>query len=102
MQIGGFSVLVKDKDESPESLRAGIPVVSFSIGDAADFAYGASRDEDTCRLVRLESGDVLVFGGGSRMVYHAVRAVHAGTAPEELLQRTNLRPGRLNLTFRQR
>jgi alkylated DNA repair dioxygenase AlkB len=93
---------VQDKDESPESLRAGVPVVSFSIGDAADFAYGPSRDEDRCRVVRLESGDVLVFGGAARMVYHAVRAVHAGTAPPELVLRTNLRPGRLNLTFRQK
>lgn len=92
----------QDKDESPESLKAGIPVVSFSIGDAADFAYGPSRDEERCRVVRLESGDVLVFGGASRMLFHAVRAIHPDTAPAELLQRTNLRPGRLNITFRQR
>ena len=76
MQIGGFSVLVKDKDESPESLRAGIPVVSFSIGDAADFAYGASRDEDTCRLVRLESGDVVAIlsNGGFDGIYEKLPA----------------------------
>ncbi len=83
-------------------MRAGLPVVSFSIGDAADFAFGPSRDEGRCRVLRLESGDVLMFGGASRMIFHAVRAVHAGTAPAELLQRTNLRPGRLNLTFRQK
>mgnify|MGYP001045229585 CR=1 FL=1 len=94
-------ICVQDKDESPESLKAGIPVVSFSIGDATDFAYGSSRDESCCKVVRLKSGDALVFGGPSRMVYHAVRAVHGGTAPGELVQRTNLRPGRLNLTFRQ-
>lgn len=92
---------VQDKDESQERLRAGIPVVSFSIGDAADFVYGRNRDEEQCKVVRLESGDVLVFGGPSRMIYHAVRAVHLGSAPKELLQLVNLRPGRLNLTFRQ-
>lgn len=74
-------------------------MVSLSIGDAADFAYGPTRDEERCRVVRLESGDALVFGGPSRMLFHGVRAVHPGTAPPALLQAAGLRPGRLNLTF---
>lgn len=92
----------QDKDEGAESLRAGIPVVSFSLGDAADFVFGPSRDEARCRTLRLESGDALVFGGPARMLYHGVAKVHGGSAPAQLLARTNLRPGRLNLTFRQR
>lgn len=35
----------QDKDESSESLRKGIPVVSFSIGDTADFVLARSHDE---------------------------------------------------------
>lgn len=65
--------LKQDKDETPESLRAQLPVVSLSLGDAADFAYGSSPDADAAGSVRLESGDLLVFGGPGRMVFHAVR-----------------------------
>ena len=36
---GGRMGLHQDKDESQESLNAGLPVVSFSIGDSCDFAY---------------------------------------------------------------
>ena len=35
------------------------------------------------------------------MVFHGVSTIHRDTAPDELLRKTGLRPGRLNLTFRQ-
>ncbi|EFJ47865.1 hypothetical protein VOLCADRAFT_101962 [Volvox carteri f. nagariensis] len=91
----------QDKDEMPDSLRAGLPVVSLSLGDAADFLYGRTREAEQASSVRLESGDVLVFGGPGRMIFHSVSRVHPHTAPRELLAATGLRPGRLNLTFRQ-
>ncbi|KAG2487350.1 hypothetical protein HYH03_014064 [Edaphochlamys debaryana] len=91
----------QDKDEQPDSLKAGLPVVSFSIGDSADFLYGRTRDADQAECVRLESGDLLVFGGPSRMLFHAVPKIHPHTAPAELVRGCGLRPGRLNLTFRQ-
>ncbi|KAL6745666.1 alpha-ketoglutarate-dependent dioxygenase AlkB-like protein [Haematococcus lacustris] len=91
----------QDKDESSDSLRRGLPVVSMSLGDAADFLFGSTCEESTAQRVRLESGDVLVFGGPSRMVFHAVPNIYPGTAPPSLVQATGLRPGRLNLTFRQ-
>lgn len=93
--------LHQDKDESEQSLQQGLPVVSFSIGDSADFLYGDDRDMDKAKKVVLESGDVLIFGGKSRKIFHGVTAVHPTTAPNLLLKQTNLRPGRLNLTFRQ-
>ncbi|XP_027350067.1 uncharacterized protein LOC113861450 [Abrus precatorius] len=93
--------LHQDKDESAESLRLGLPVVSFSVGDSADFLYGDDRDAYKAQKVVLQSGDVLIFGGHSRNVFHGVTAIHRNTAPDLLLQQTNLRPGRLNLTFRQ-
>ncbi|XP_061352771.1 uncharacterized protein LOC133297621 [Gastrolobium bilobum] len=93
--------LHQDKDESVESLRQGLPVVSFSIGDSADFLYGDERDVDKAQKVVLESGDVLIFAGKSRNIFHGVTAIHSMTAPKLLLEETNLRPGRLNLTFRQ-
>ncbi|KAK7338224.1 hypothetical protein VNO77_18826 [Canavalia gladiata] len=93
--------LHQDKDETPQSLLQGLPVVSFSIGDSADFLYADHRDVLNAQKLLLQSGDVLIFGGQSRNVFHGVTAIHPTTAPTLLLQRTNLRPGRLNLTFRQ-
>jgi len=40
-----------------------LPVVSFSIGETAEFLYGDVRDEEKLSKVDLESGDVLIFGG---------------------------------------
>ncbi|KAG1654518.1 hypothetical protein FOA52_008550, partial [Chlamydomonas sp. UWO 241] len=91
----------QDKDETPESLRRQLPVVSLSIGDAADFIFGSTPNEAEAGRVRLESGDALVFGGPSRMVFHAVPTIHAGTVPRALVDACGLRPGRLNLTIRQ-
>ncbi|KDP40664.1 hypothetical protein JCGZ_24663 [Jatropha curcas] len=92
--------LHQDKDESEESLNKGLPVVSFSIGDAGEFLYSDNRDEKNAAKVLLESGDVLIFGGKSRHIFHGVHSVKQNTAPKSLLEATNLRPGRLNLTFR--
>ncbi|KAD4888603.1 hypothetical protein E3N88_20676 [Mikania micrantha] len=93
--------LHQDRDESPDSLRRGLPVVSISIGDSAGFVYGYTRDEDQLREVVLESGDVLIFGGKSRLVFHGVKTVFQDSAPPQLLQESMLRPGRLSLNFRQ-
>lgn len=90
----------QDKDESSDSLKRGIPVVSFSIGDSAEFCYGKERDLEKSEKVLLESGDILVFGGPARMIFHSVTSIIPKSAPKELIDRTNLRPGRLNLTFR--
>ncbi|KAG9455987.1 hypothetical protein H6P81_000495 [Aristolochia fimbriata] len=93
--------LHQDRDESPESIEKALPIVSFSIGDSADFEYSENRDVDSAASIVLESGDVIIFGGKSRLIFHGVPKIHSGTAPEQLLEETNLRPGRLNLTFRQ-
>ncbi|GMH26374.1 hypothetical protein Nepgr_028217 [Nepenthes gracilis] len=93
--------LHQDRDERAESLAKGLPVVSFSIGDAAEFLYSNRRAADMAEKVVLESGDVLVFGGHSRLVFHGVQSILPNSAPNFLLSETKLRPGRLNLTFRQ-
>jgi alkylated DNA repair protein (DNA oxidative demethylase) len=85
----------QDKDEGEESIRAGIPIVSVSIGDTARFVIGGlSRKEPTSAMM-LRSGDVLVMGGPSRLRFHGVTRILPGTAPE------GTGPGRFNLTFRQ-
>ncbi|XP_048140165.1 alpha-ketoglutarate-dependent dioxygenase AlkB-like isoform X2 [Rhodamnia argentea] len=92
--------LHQDRDESEESLRKGIPVVSFSIGDSAEFLYGDERDIKAEKVL-LESGDVLIFGGKSRHIFHGVPSILQDSAPKALLEESRLRTGRLNLTFRE-
>lgn len=92
---------MQDKDESLESLNRGLPVVSLSIGESAEFLYNDHRDTESAKKIMLESGDILIFGGESRHIFHGVTAIKSGTAPMTLLEETNMRPGRLNLTFRE-
>ncbi|KAL5996813.1 hypothetical protein ACLOJK_007733 [Asimina triloba] len=91
--------LHQDKDDSIESLRAGLPVVSFSIGDSAEFLYGDERDVEKAKKVTLKTGDVLIFGGESRHVFHGVPSISPGSAPKPIIDETGLRPGHLNLTL---
>jgi len=84
----------QDKDESVSSLQARAPVISLSVGDSADFTYGSL---DNPKTVQLRSGDLLVFGGPARMVYHGITKTYGNTMPRGL----KMRNGRLNLTFRQ-
>ncbi|KAK1563048.1 hypothetical protein Q3G72_021453 [Acer saccharum] len=93
--------LHQDCDETEYSLRKGLPVVSFSVGDSAEFLYSDERDAENAEKIVLESGDVLIFGGESRLVFHGVSRIIPNSAPVILLERTCLRPGRLNLTFRE-
>jgi DNA alkylation damage repair protein AlkB len=88
--------LHQDKDESPASISAGLPVVSISLGDTARFLFGGLRRRDPVETIPLASGDAFVFGGTSRLRYHGVSRITAGTAPEALGIE-----GRFNLTFRQ-
>jgi DNA alkylation damage repair protein AlkB len=87
--------LHQDKDESPESIAQGLPVVSFSIGDTARFLFGGLRRRDPVEKMVLESGDAFVFGGPARLRYHGVTRILPGTAPSGLPFDV-----RLNLTFR--
>lgn len=86
----------QDKDESPQSIAEGAPVVSLSLGDTARFLFGGLKRRDTMQPLLLESGDAFVFGGPARLRYHGVTRIVAGSAPPELHL-----DGRFNLTFRQ-
>ena len=74
------------------------PVVTISLGDTCVFRLASveRRSAPFCD-VELRSGDLLVFGGPSRRIYHGVPKVVAGTAPEGL----GLPPGRLSITLRE-
>jgi alkylated DNA repair protein (DNA oxidative demethylase) len=85
----------QDKDERPETIAAGTPIVSVSLGDDARFVIGGLSRREPTQPIILRSGDVLVMGGPSRLRYHGVTRILSGTAPE------GTGPGRYNLTFRQ-
>lgn len=85
----------QDKDERPETIAAGIPIVSVSLGDTARFVVGGLARREPTSAMMLRSGDVLVMGGPSRLRFHGVTRIVPGTAPD------GTGPGRFNLTFRQ-
>lgn len=85
----------QDKDERRETIDAGVPIVSVSLGDTARFVVGGLSRKDPLRPLLLRSGDVVVMGGPSRLRFHGVTRIQPGTAP------AGLGPGRFNLTFRQ-
>ncbi|WVZ96497.1 hypothetical protein U9M48_042129 [Paspalum notatum var. saurae] len=58
--------LHQDKDESKSSINQGLPFISISIGDTAEFMFGDTRDKGKATKIDLESGDVLILGGESR------------------------------------
>ena len=81
--------LHQDKDERDFSA----PIVSVSLGLPAVFLFGGLRRSDRPRRIRLESGDVVVWGGPARLVYHGVAPLAEGE--HSLTGRC-----RINLTFR--
>jgi DNA alkylation damage repair protein AlkB len=95
-RAGSRMGLHQDKDESPETIARGVPVVSMSIGDTAQFRFGGLRRKDPVATIPLRSGDAFVFGGPARLCYHGVARIVPGTGPASLDFE-----GRLNLTFRE-
>jgi alkylated DNA repair protein (DNA oxidative demethylase) len=69
------------------------PIVSVSLGLPATFLWGGLKRADKTARYRLEHGDVVVWGGVSRLIYHGVTPLADGEHP--LLGRR-----RINLTFR--
>jgi alkylated DNA repair protein (DNA oxidative demethylase) len=71
------------------------PVVTISLGDTCVFRMaGVDRRTGPFTDVHLASGDLLVFGGRNRRIYHGVPKVLDGTGPAGL----DLPPGRLSIT----
>lgn len=82
----------QDKDE-----RARAPVVSLSLGDTCVFRFGNTGGRGRPWTdVPLESGDLFVFGGESRLAFHGVPKTLPHTAPPALGLH-----GRLNITLRE-
>jgi len=81
--------LHQDKDETAEA-----PIVSVSLGVSATFLWGGATRSDRPRRIRLDHGDIVVWGGPARLAFHGVAPLAKGHHPET----GDLR---FNLTFRQ-
>lgn len=81
--------LHQDRDE--QDLAA--PIVSVSLGLPAIFLFGGLNRSDRSDRLALTHGDVVVWGGPSRLRFHGILPVKEGT--HALLGRQ-----RINLTFR--
>ncbi|KAA0068298.1 DNA oxidative demethylase AlkB [Rhodanobacter sp. T12-5] len=69
------------------------PIVSVSLGIPAVFLFGGMQRSDRPRRVPLAHGDVVVWGGASRLRYH-------GVLPLKPNRHDVLGESRINLTFR--
>lgn len=86
--------LHQDKDEQDFNQ----PIVSVSLGLPATFLFGGKKRSDKPIKILLQHGDVVVWGGRSRLNYHGIMP----------LQSTNIQTNghavigacRFNLTFR--
>lgn len=73
------------------------PVVTISLGDTCSFRFaGVERRTAPFTDLELRSGDLLVFGGPARRIYHGVPKVFGGSGPADLGLR-----GRLSITVRE-
>ena len=69
--------LHQDKDETDFSQ----PIVSVSLGSPIVFQFGGDRRSDRPQRVPLEHGDVVVWGGPSRLRYHGVLTLKSQEHP---------------------
>jgi alkylated DNA repair protein (DNA oxidative demethylase) len=69
------------------------PIVSVSLGLTAVFLWGGGKRSERPSRIRLESGDVVVWGGPARLNFHGVAPLAEGTDPV-------FGNCRINLTFR--
>ena len=88
-QLGARMGLHRDQDEADFAA----PIVSVSLGLPCTFLWGGLTRQDPARRLALTHGDVLVWGGPTRLAYHGVNPLKDG-------RHHLLGAERWNLTFR--
>jgi alkylated DNA repair protein (DNA oxidative demethylase) len=83
---GAKMSLHQDKDERDFTN----PIVSVSLGLPATFQFGGARRTDPVCKVVLNHGDVVVWGGPSRLYFHGVLTLKDGEHPYTGRVRFNL------------
>jgi len=86
---GARMSLHQDRDERDFAA----PIVSVSLGLPAIFLFGGPKRSDKPQRYRLQHGDVVVWGGPSRLYFHGVAPLADG-------EHAALGRQRINLTFR--
>jgi len=92
-QPGARMGLHQDRDEGGQTGDFSAPIVSVSLGLPAVFLFGGLQRKDKTTRWPLLHGDVVVWGGPSRLAFH-------GVAPLEDGEHAALGAQRVNLTFR--
>lgn len=87
--VGASMGLHQDRDEEDFAQ----PIVSVSLGLSVRFRMGGVSRGDKTQNIALHHGDVVVFGGPSRLAFHGVGRLGSGTHPMT-------GAFRFNLTFR--
>ena len=82
--------LHQDKDEKDFAH----PIITVCLGDNADFLVGGFKRTDKTRALVVRSGDALIMGGPSRLLFHGIRKIYPRTSPLSDIG------GRFSLTFR--
>jgi DNA oxidative demethylase len=85
--------LHQDRDEGGPASDFSAPIVSVSLGLPAVFLFGGLQRKDKTTRWPLLHGDVVVWGGPSRLAFH-------GVAPLKDGEHVVLGARRVNLTFR--
>ena len=85
--------LHQDRDEGGTAGDFSAPIVSVSLGLPAIFLFGGLQRKDKTTRWPLLHGDVVVWGGASRLAFH-------GVAPLKDGEHAALGARRVNLTFR--
>jgi len=80
------------QDRTEEDFSA--PVISISLGETCRFRAGEDVREGRTASLKVESGDIIIMGGKSRLCFHGVDRIYPDTST--LLKNG----GRINLTLR--
>jgi alkylated DNA repair protein (DNA oxidative demethylase) len=83
---GARMSLHQDRDERDFSS----PIVSVSLGLEATFLFGGLQRSERPKRLRLQHGDVVVWGGPHRLAYHGIAPVTDGCHPTVGRRRWNL------------
>jgi alkylated DNA repair protein (DNA oxidative demethylase) len=74
---GARLTLHQDRDERDFSA----PIVSVSLGIAATFLLGGDSRKDPQQRIQLQHGDVVVWGGASRLRHHGILPLRENSHP---------------------
>lgn len=107
------------QDVTEDNRNADRDIISVSIGASSDFSYANPGDkilygnpkESDVKTMKIDSGDVMLFGGKSRLIKHTVTNVAGSTDLGQInLQNSNVNDAfvggktldnwRMNFTFR--